>query len=94
MLLTQQYYLAKVGNCSISEACFEFGRFRSEVSIGDQVRNSNALLVGTILNKTTRTLTLDTVNNLVSGSLYCSKSQSSESSGLLSLSHGSCRYPI
>ncbi len=74
-----------VGNCSVDGLILIFNfDLESEVSIGDQVRDINMLLVGTILGKTARTLTLDTINNLVSGDfVVCSKSQSSESSGLL-----------
>jgi hypothetical protein len=75
--------LPRSRNCLLA-ACFEFYfdlrvKFLLEIKLETQI-----LLVGTILSKTTRTLTLDTVNNLVSGNLY-SKSQSSESSGLLAI---------
>lgn len=74
-----------IGNCTISGLVLNFDfKIESEVSIGDQVRNINGELVGTILNKTSNSLTLNTVNNIVSGNyVLCSKSQSAESSGIL-----------
>jgi hypothetical protein len=83
-----------VGNCSVSGLVLSFFDLESEVSIGDQVRNSNTLLVGTILSKTTRTLTLDTVNNLVSGNLYFALNLRVQKVADFRLSHGSYRYPI
>lgn len=74
-----------IGECTISDLVLSFYfNLESEVSIGDQVRNINNELVGTILSKTENTLTLDTINNIVSGDfVLCSKSQSAESSGIL-----------
>jgi hypothetical protein len=44
----------------------EFGfDLESEVSIGDEIRNENKLLVGTIMSKTRNSLTLNAVANVV-----------------------------
>lgn len=74
-----------IGNATISGLVLSFAFIlESEISIGDEVRNSDLELVGTITEKTTNTLTLNTVNNIVSGDyVLCAKSQSSESNGLL-----------
>ena len=74
-----------IGNCTISGLVLNFGfNLESEISIGDKVRNSSLQVVGTIESKTANSLTLNTVNNIISGDyVLCSKSQSSESSGIL-----------
>jgi hypothetical protein len=49
----------------------EFGfDLESEVSIGDEIRNENKLLVGTIMSKTRNSLTLNAVANVVTGDLF------------------------
>lgn len=74
-----------IGNCTINGLVLSFAfNIENEISIGDEIRNSTLQLVGTILSKTTNTLLLNTVNNIVTGDyVLCSKSQSSESSGIL-----------
>jgi hypothetical protein len=54
-------------------------KFRS----GDEIRNENKLLVGTIMSKTRNSLTLNAVANVVTGDfVFCSNPQSAESSGI------------
>jgi hypothetical protein len=54
------------------------------ISVGDEIRNANLQLVGTILSKTPNSLTLNAVANISNGDfVLCSKPQSAESSGLL-----------
>ena len=74
-----------IGECTITGLVLSFDfNLESTISIGDEIRNSDLELVGTIQSKTANTLTLDTVNNIVTGDfVMCAKSQSSESSGLL-----------
>jgi hypothetical protein len=74
-----------IGNATISGLTLQFG-FQVDpiVSIGDKILNSGALLVGTVLSRTANSLTLDTVNNLVSGDyVVCSKPQSIQANALL-----------
>lgn len=74
-----------IGNCTFSGIILNFNfNLENNISVGDEIRNSNLLLVGTILSKTNNSLTLDTVNNIISGDyVLCSKPQSVESRGLL-----------
>lgn len=74
-----------IGNCEISGLVLSFNNdLDSVISVGDIILNENTQLVGTILSKTDRTITLDTVNNIVSGSFVMSaKAQSIENNGLL-----------
>ena len=74
-----------IGNCTISGLVLNFGfKLDDVISIGDEVRNTNLQLVGTILSKTPNSLTLNAVANIVSGDfVLCSKPQSAESGGLL-----------
>jgi hypothetical protein len=74
-----------IGNCTISGLVLSFGFTLDDViSIGDEIRNSNLLLVGTILSKTPNSLTLNSVANISSGDfVLCSKPQSAESGGML-----------
>lgn len=74
-----------IGVCAISGLVLNFSfELDSVISIGDEVRNSSLQLVGKVLNKSTKSLTLDTVNNISSGDyVLCSKLQSIENSGLL-----------
>jgi len=74
-----------IGNCTLSGLVLTFAfRLEDEISIGDTVLNQANLVVGKIVSKTAKTLTLDAVANLVSGDyVMISKSQSAESRGLL-----------
>jgi len=73
-----------IGNCSISGLVLSFGfPLESFVSVGDEIRNSSLQLVGAIQSKTSNTITLNTVNNIVGGDfVLCSKPQSIENQGL------------
>lgn len=54
------------------------------ISVGDVVLNSNLQIVGTILSKTDNSLTLNTVNNIVSGAfVLATKPESVEKQGIL-----------
>lgn len=74
-----------VGNCTVTGLVLTFAFvLEDEISVGDTVRNINNAVVGKIVSKTAKTLTLDAVANLVSGDyVMISKSQSAESRGLL-----------
>lgn len=67
-----------IGNATISTLTLVFAfDLDPIISIGDKIVNINKLLVGTILSKTKNTLTLDTVNNIISGDyVICAKTQS------------------
>lgn len=82
---TSQLSCQGIGNCTVGGLVLSFGfPLESFVSIGDEIRNSALQLVGTIQSKTSNTLTLNTVNNIVSGDfVLCSKPQSIENQGLL-----------
>ena len=73
-----------IGNCLVSGLIlrFEF-ELDSSISVGDSVININKQLVGTILSKTSNSLTLDTINNITNGDFVMSaKPQSANTSGL------------
>jgi len=74
-----------IGNCTINGLVLSFGFTLDDViSIGDEIRNSNLQLVGTILSKTPNSLTLNAVANISNGDfVLCFKPQSAESPGLL-----------
>lgn len=74
-----------IGECIINGNVLEFDfDLDSVYSIGDLVLNTNLEIVGTITNKTSRTLTLNAVANIVSGDyVLCSKPQSIENQNLL-----------
>jgi hypothetical protein len=74
-----------IGNCTISGLTLNFGfALDSIISVGDQVRNADLELVGTIVSKTANSLTLDAVENIVSGDfVLCSKPQSIANNDLL-----------
>jgi hypothetical protein len=74
-----------IGECSVNGLVLSFSfPLEDMISIGDEIRNSNLQLVGTILSKTTNSITLNAVTNIVSGDyVLCSKPQSAESQGLL-----------
>jgi len=74
-----------IGNCTISglDLNFDF-ELESEVSVGDEIRNTNMELVGTILNKTNNSLSLNSVSNIINGDfVLCCKPQSIENNNLL-----------
>lgn len=74
-----------IGNCTISglNLIFAFA-LEDDISIGDKIMTIDNQLVGTIQNKGEKSLTLDEINNIVSGDyVMCAKSKSSESRGLL-----------
>lgn len=77
--------LQGIGSATINGLTLEFSEnLGPEISIGDKIVNQNLQLVGTITNKTINSLTLNTVNNLVSGGfVMCSKTQSVERNSLL-----------
>lgn len=74
-----------IGNCTINGLTLEFSfELESEVSVGNEIRNTNMEIVGTILSKTNNSLTLNTVNNLINGDfVLCCKPQSIENNNLL-----------
>lgn len=74
-----------IGNCTLSGVVLSFGfTLSSDISIGDNIRNVNNLLVGTITGKTSNTLTLNAVANIVSGDfVMLSKPQSANVNALL-----------
>jgi hypothetical protein len=74
-----------IGECALEGLVLSFAfNLENEVSVGDRVLNINQGVVGTILSKTTNSLTLDAVANITSGDyVLCSKPQNSESRGLL-----------
>ena len=74
-----------IGNCNISGLTLNFDfDLDSIISVGDQVRNADLELVGTIVSKTANSLTLNAVANIVSGDfVLCSKPQSIANNDLL-----------
>jgi len=82
---TSQLAHQGIGNCILNGLVLSFSFPLDDViSIGDEIRNLDLQLVGTILSKTTNSLTLNAVANIVNGDfVLCSKPQSAESSGML-----------
>jgi len=74
-----------IGNCQVNGLVLSFTNdLDSAISVGDVVLNQNALPVGIIQSKTDKTITLNTVNNIVSGDFVMSaKQQSIENSNIL-----------
>jgi len=74
-----------IGNCTINGLNLDFTfDLEDNVSIGDEVRNSNLELVGTILNKTNNSLSLNAVNNINDGDyVLCAKPQSVEGNNIV-----------
>jgi hypothetical protein len=67
-----------IGNATISGLTLVF-TFSLDpiISVGDKIINDSKLLIGTVLSKTDKTLTLDTMNNFVTGNyVVCAKTQS------------------
>jgi hypothetical protein len=84
-LNTSQLSFQGIGNAVISGLTLQFSfELDSIISVGDVVLNSNLQIVGIILSKTANSLTLDTVNNIVSGDfVLASKPESVEKQGIL-----------
>lgn len=74
-----------IGNCTITGLVLSFPfQLDSLISIGDLIINTSKQVVGTVTDKTSNTLTLNAVANIVSGDfVMCSKTQSIENGGLL-----------
>lgn len=74
-----------IGNCTISGLALNFTfPLENEISIGDKIVNLSNQLVGTIQNKTEKSLTLNAISNIVDGDyVMCAKSKSLESRGVL-----------
>lgn len=74
-----------IGNCTVSGLVLSFGfELDNAISVGDDVRNLDNELVGTITNKTATTLTLNAVANIVTSDyVMCSKPQSANVNSLL-----------
>lgn len=72
-----------IGTVSGLTLTFSFD-LESVISIGDQIRNANLELVGTIVSKTNNSLTLNTMNNIgATDFVLCSKPQSIENQSML-----------
>lgn len=74
-----------IGNTTVSALTLQF-TFQLDpiISIGDKIVNLTKQVVGTILSKTENSLTLDTMNNIISGDyVICAKTQSIESNSML-----------
>jgi len=84
-LNTSQLSFQGIGEATVNGLVLEFDfELESIISVGDVVLNSNLQIVGTILSKTINSLTLDTVNNIVSGDfVLASKPESVEKQGIL-----------
>ena len=84
-LNTSQLSFQGIGEATINGLTLEFSfELESIISVGDVVLNQNLQIVGTILSKTDNSLTLDTVNNIVSGDfVLSSKPESVEKQGVL-----------
>jgi hypothetical protein len=74
-----------IGNCTISGLTLNFDfDLNGIVNVGDEIRNADLELVGSVLSKNTNSLTLNSVLNIVSGDfVICSKPQSIENNNLL-----------
>lgn len=74
-----------IGTATVSGLTLNFDfELESVISIGDQIRNANLELVGTIISKTNNSLTLDAMNNIgATGFVLCSKPQSIENQSML-----------
>ncbi|HEY6143734.1 MAG TPA: hypothetical protein VIV55_10020 [Flavobacterium sp.] len=74
-----------IGNATISSLTLNFSfDLDPIISIGDQIVNANMVLIGTILSKTKKSLTLDTMNSIVSGDyVVCAKTQSIATNSML-----------
>ena len=84
-LNTSQLSFQGIGECVVNGFTLEFAfELDSILSVGDIILNSNLQIVGTILSKTANSLTLDTVNNIVSGDyVLATKPESVQKQGIL-----------
>jgi hypothetical protein len=84
-LNTSQLSFQGIGEAVVNGLVLEFDFvLESIISVGDVVLNSNLQIVGTILSKTANSLTLDTVNNIVSGDyVLATKPESVQKQGLV-----------
>jgi hypothetical protein len=74
-----------IGNATIVGLTLNFA-FEVDpiISLGDKILNLSMALVGTVVSRTKNSLTLDTVNSIVSGNyVLCSKSQSIQANSML-----------
>jgi len=74
-----------IGISTVSGLTLNFSfELESVISVGDQIRNANLELVGTIVSKTSNSLTLNTMNNIgATDFVLCSKPQSIENQSML-----------
>ena len=74
-----------IGNCTIAGTVLSFTFDLDEIiSVGDIVYNENMQIVGTIIDKSERTLTLDSVANIVDNDyVLCQKPQSIQNDDLM-----------
>jgi hypothetical protein len=84
-LNTSQLSFQGIGECVVNVLTLEFAfELDSILSVGDVILNSNLQIVGTVLSKTSNSLTLDTVNNIVSGDyVLATKPESVQKQGIL-----------
>ena len=84
-LNTSQLSFQGIGDCTVNGLILEFNfDLDSIISVGDVILNENSQIVGTILSKTERTLTLNTANNIVSGDfVLVTKPESIQKQGLI-----------
>lgn len=74
-----------IGNASISGLVLTFAdEIDNSVSVGDEIRNLTLQLVGTIVSKTAKTITLNTVSNIVNNDfVLATKTQSISNNDML-----------
>jgi hypothetical protein len=74
-----------IGNASISGLVLTFvEEIDNSVSVGDEIRNLTLQLVGTIVSKTAKTITLNTVSNIVNNDfVLATKTQSISNNDML-----------
>ena len=84
-LNTSQLSFQGVGEPTVNGLVLEFDfELDPIISVGDVILNSDLDVVGTVLSKTANSLTLDTVNDIVSGNfVLASKPESVEKQGIL-----------
>lgn len=84
-LNTSQLSFQGVGEAVVNGLVLEFDFvLESIISVGDVILNSNLQIVGNILSKTANSLTLDAVNNIVSGDyVLVTKPESVQKQGLV-----------
>jgi hypothetical protein len=84
-LNTSQLSFQGIGEAVVNGLVLEFDFvLESIISVGDVILNSNLQIVGTVLSKTDNSLTLNTVNNIVSGDyVLATKPESVQKQGIL-----------